>query len=69
MTGPPSGPDHEPVLLALHRRRYTVVTHHERGTIMAQVKKFAPFLTARWWILHTVAIAAVYAAGHLLMGG
>lgn len=36
---------------------------------MAQVKKFAPFLTTRWWILHTAAVAAVYAAGHLLMGG
>jgi hypothetical protein len=50
-------------------KRYTVLAHHERGTIMAQVKKFAPFLTTRWWILHTVAIAAVYAAGHLLAGG
>ena len=36
---------------------------------MAQVKKYAPFLTARWWVLHTAAIAAVYTAGHILMGG
>ena len=35
---------------------------------MAQVKKYAPFLTTRWWILHMVAIAAVYAAGHFLVG-
>ena len=35
---------------------------------MAQVSKFAPFLTFRWWLLHTVAVAAVYTAGHLLLG-
>lgn len=28
-----------------------------------------PFLSMRWWLLHTVAIAAVYALGHLLWGG
>jgi hypothetical protein len=32
------------------------------------VKKYAPFPTARWWVLHCAAIAAVYAAGHLLLG-
>ena len=32
-------------------------------------KKFAPFLTVRWWFLHTLAVAAVYAAGHLMLGG
>ena len=31
------------------------------------MRKYAPFPTARWWALHTVAIAAVYAAGHLLL--
>jgi len=29
------------------------------------MKKYAPFPTARWWVLHFAAIAAVYAAGHL----
>jgi hypothetical protein len=33
------------------------------------MRKLAPFLTLRWWILHTAGIAAVYAAGHLLFGG
>ena len=36
---------------------------------MPQVRKFAPFLTFRWWLLHTAAIAAVYAAGYILWGG
>lgn len=36
---------------------------------MKQVKKYAPFLTPRWWLLHTAAVAAVYAAGHILLGG
>jgi len=36
---------------------------------MKQVKKYAPFLTPRWWLLHTVAVAAVYAAGRILLGG
>ena len=35
---------------------------------MKHVKKYAPFLTFRWWLLHTAAIAAVYTAGHLLAG-
>jgi hypothetical protein len=35
----------------------------------ALLKKLAPFLTVRWWILHSLAIAAVYTAGHLLFGG
>jgi hypothetical protein len=33
------------------------------------MKKYAPFLSARWWFLHFVAIAAVYTLGHLLLGG
>jgi hypothetical protein len=32
------------------------------------MKKYAPFLSARWWILHTVGVAAVYAAGNLWLG-
>lgn len=36
---------------------------------MTQVRKFAPFLTFRWWLLHAAAVAAVYTAGHLLLGG
>jgi len=32
------------------------------------MKRYAPFLTPAWWVLHTVAIAAVYALGHLLFG-
>ena len=28
-----------------------------------------PFLSVRWWLLHTVAIAAVYTLGHLICGG
>ena len=36
---------------------------------MQQVRKFAPFLTFRWWLLHTAAVAAVYAAGNMLAGG
>ena len=35
---------------------------------MAQVIKFAPFLSFRWWLLHTAAVAAVYTAGGLLLG-
>ena len=31
------------------------------------MKKYAPFLTPRWWVLHTAGIAAVYAIGHLLL--
>ena len=34
---------------------------------MGQVKKYAPFLYTRWWILHTAAVAAVYAAGAVLL--
>jgi len=34
---------------------------------MSQVKKYAPFLSVRWWVLHTVAVAAVYAAGSILL--
>jgi hypothetical protein len=34
---------------------------------MSPVKKYAPFLSVRWWILHTAAVAAVYAAGNLLL--
>jgi hypothetical protein len=33
------------------------------------VRHYAPFLTSRWWLLHTAAIAAVYAVGHWLFGG
>lgn len=33
------------------------------------MRKYAPFLTARWWLLHLVAISAVYTLGHLLLGG
>lgn len=33
------------------------------------VWKFAPFPTARWWCLHLVLIATVYAIGHLVFGG
>jgi hypothetical protein len=32
------------------------------------MRKYAPLLTTRWWLLHLVAIAAVYAVGHLLLG-
>jgi len=32
------------------------------------MKRYAPFPTPRWWLLHTAAIAAVYALGHLLLG-
>lgn len=28
-----------------------------------------PFLSIRWWLLHTVAITTVYTLGHLLYGG
>lgn len=35
---------------------------------MPTTKKYAPFLTFRWWLLHTVAIATVYTLGHLLGG-
>ncbi len=27
------------------------------------------FLSARWWLLHVVAISTVYTIGHLLTGG
>jgi hypothetical protein len=33
------------------------------------MRKFAPFPTARWWLLHVAAIAAVYTAGRVLLGG
>jgi hypothetical protein len=33
------------------------------------MKKYAPFATTRWWLLHAVVITAVYAAGHYLFGG
>lgn len=33
------------------------------------MKKYAPFGTTRWWLLHLVAVSAVYAAGNLLLGG
>lgn len=32
------------------------------------MKKLAPFPTARWWVLHAVAISVVYALGRLLLG-
>lgn len=35
---------------------------------MSTVRKYAPFLTPRWWILHTVGIAVVYTVGRLLLG-
>ena len=42
---------------------------HQGREQMRQIRKFAPFLTFRWWLLHTAAIAAVYAAGNILAGG
>lgn len=36
---------------------------------MRQARKYAPFLSGRWWLLHTVAVTAVYMAGHFLLGG
>lgn len=33
------------------------------------MRKYAPFLTTRWWLLHLAAITAVYTLGHLLLGG
>jgi hypothetical protein len=33
------------------------------------MKKYAPFPTTRWWVLHAGAIAAVYTAGRMLLGG
>jgi hypothetical protein len=33
------------------------------------MKKYAPFPTARWWVLHAAAIATVYAAGRVFFGG
>jgi hypothetical protein len=33
------------------------------------MKKYAPFPTARWWVLHAAAIAAVYTAGCFFFGG
>ena len=33
------------------------------------MRKYAPFLSNRWWILHSIGIAAVYAIGHLLVEG
>ena len=32
------------------------------------MRKYAPLFTTRWWLLHAVAVAAVYAAGRLLFG-
>lgn len=32
------------------------------------MKKIAPFLSTRWWVLHAAAIATVYACGHLVFG-
>ena len=32
------------------------------------MKKSAPFLTTRWWVVHALGAAAVYAAG-VLIGG
>lgn len=32
------------------------------------MRKIAPFLSLRWWTLHLAGIAAVYAAGHFLLG-
>lgn len=32
------------------------------------MRTYAPFLTPRWWLLHAAGIAAVYAAGALLLG-
>ncbi len=43
--------------------------NRNKGGVMKEVVKFAPFLTFRWWLLHTAAIAAVYAAGQILTGG
>jgi hypothetical protein len=33
------------------------------------MRKLAPFPTARWWVLHLVAISLVYTVGHLVFGG
>jgi hypothetical protein len=38
------------------------------GGVTMPMRRYAPFPTARWWLLHTLAIAAVYAIGHLLLG-
>ncbi len=32
-------------------------------------RNLTPFLSARWWLLHLIVIAAVYTLGHLLWGG
>jgi hypothetical protein len=32
-------------------------------------RNLTPFLSVRWWLLHTVAIATVYTLGHLICGG
>jgi hypothetical protein len=32
-------------------------------------RNLTPFLSVRWWLLHTVAIATVYTLGHLIYGG
>lgn len=32
------------------------------------MRKIAPFLSAGWWAVHAVGVAAVYALGHLLFG-
>ncbi|MBE0616453.1 MAG: hypothetical protein IH608_00815 [Proteobacteria bacterium] len=39
------------------------------STVRPPVRRYAPLLTSRWWLLHTISIAAVYAIGHLLFGG
>lgn len=32
------------------------------------MKRIAPLFTARWWLLHAFAIAAVYTVGRLVLG-
>jgi hypothetical protein len=32
------------------------------------MKRLAPFPTIRWWVLHFVSIAGVYAFGRLVLG-
>jgi hypothetical protein len=39
--------------------------HNSGGEL---VKKYAPFPTARWWVLHAAAIAAVYTIGQVFLG-
>jgi hypothetical protein len=35
---------------------------------MREVKKIAPFISFRWWLLHTIGITVIYTVGHLVFG-